>query len=236
MSVSRSTTCDAVTAGFGRSGIRIGTWETVLRVAADQHESSSGDPGSVCDSVCRLRLPVVVPDEIAASGSGREEFLDDLETVVVLDLQQILALRRHVVPVDERLPGREEDDEEHRSGLPGALRSQPLPEPCSFVYVGDRLDFRLRPQDEVLEGGVVLDLTGSCLGLGKPARQHDQCRNGESQRSLAVQSHRSLLIYGLQPMPYVLARTVCADESYPTRNLTCSPSRIEDYRRRRGGD
>ena len=46
-------------------------------------------------------------DETAASGSGREELLDDLEAVVVHDTQQILALRRAIVPVDERLPARE---------------------------------------------------------------------------------------------------------------------------------
>ena len=171
----------------------------ILRVATDQHESSSGNPGSVCDSVCRLWLPVMVLDETAPSGGGREQFLHDLESVVVHDTEQILALRRLIVPVDERLPGREEDDEEHRSGLPVAFRSQPLSEPCSFVDVRDRLDFRLGPQDKSLEGCIVLDLAGSCLGLGSPARKHDQCQKCESQRSLAIQCHGVLLVYGKQP-------------------------------------
>ena len=174
----------------------------VLRPAADQHESSSGDPGGVFDCVCRLPLPVVVLDEIAASDTGCQEFLDDLLPVVVLDVDQVLALRRAVVPVDERLPALEEDDQEHRPRLQRPLLSQPFPELCAFVYIRDRLELCLSPFDEGLEGLTVLDLFGSRPGLGRPVRQHDQCQNGESQRSLAVQSHRILLIrikYEMQP-------------------------------------
>ena len=136
--------------------------------------------------------PVVVLDETAPSGSGREEFLDDPGSALVLDADQILALRRAIVPVDERLPGLEEDDEEHRAGLPVAFRPQPLPELRSFVHVRDRLDMRLRPFDEGLEGFIVGDLGGSRLGPGRPARQQDQCQNGKGRRCSEVQSHRTL--------------------------------------------
>ena len=173
----------------------------VLRVAADQHELSCSDPGGVFDRVCRLQPPVVVFDETSASGSGREEFLDDLGSAFVLDAEQILALRRAIIPVNERFPALEKDDEEHRSGLPGPLRPQPIPELCSFVYVRDRLDFRLRPFDEGLEGFIVHDLVGSRLGPGSPARQHDQCQDGKGRRCLEVKSHR-ILLHGVANMNF----------------------------------
>ena len=58
----------------------------VLRVAADQHQPSSADPGGVFDGVCRLRLAVMIPDEVAPPGAGCEECLDDPEAVIVLDV------------------------------------------------------------------------------------------------------------------------------------------------------
>lgn len=56
--------------------------------------------------------PPVVFDEIAASGSGREEFLDDLGPAFVLDAEQVFAFRLTIVPVNERVSVHEEDDEE----------------------------------------------------------------------------------------------------------------------------
>ncbi len=110
-------------------------------------------------------------------GSGREEFLDHLGSALVLDAEEVLALRRAIVPVDERLPALEEDHEERRSGLPVALRSQPLPELRAFVHFRDRFDIRLRPFDEGLQTFRVLHFPGGRPSLCGSAREDTQSQN-----------------------------------------------------------
>ena len=164
----------------------------VLRVAADQHEPCSADAGGVLDGVCRFRLAVMIPDEIAAPGAGRQQCLDDPETVVVLDTQQVLVFRRAVLPMDERVPVPGEQDEEHRSGVPVAVRSKPVPQPPAFGDIRDRGDFGRSSIDEGLESRIVHHLAGSRPGPGRAARQQEECQGGKGRRTLDIQSHRVL--------------------------------------------
>ena len=134
----------------------------VLRVAADEHESSCE-----WDGVCGLRPVVVVFDETAALGSRRQEFLDDLGSAFVLDVEQASVFGVTVVPVSVDVSVFGEDDEEGRSGFPVALRFDPLLELRRFVQVrGDRLDFGLGCEDESLEALGVGDLGGGDLAHG----------------------------------------------------------------------
>ena len=168
----------------------------VLRVAADQHELSCGDPGCVFDSVRSLRFAVLVFDEAPALGGSRDELLDDPCALVVLNADQVLAFRRSIVPVDERFSALEEDDEEHGSGFPPAFHLQILPEHRSLIHVRNRLDMRLRTFDEGLQGFSILDLRRSQLGPYSRLREYDKCQSGKGRRCLEIQSHR-ILLYGV---------------------------------------
>ena len=98
-----------------------------------------------------MRPVVVVFDETAALGSGREELRDDPGSAFVLDAEQVFAFRLTIVSVNERVSVHEEDDEEGRPGFPVALGFQPLPELRAYVHICDRLDMRLGSEDEGLE-------------------------------------------------------------------------------------
>ncbi len=97
--------------------------------------------------------------------AAAKSFLDDLGAAFVLDVEQVFAFRFTIVPVNERFSGLEEDDEEGRAGFPVALRFQLFPELRAFVHVCDRLDTRLRAEDECLEAFGVRHLGSGYFAL-----------------------------------------------------------------------